>query len=745
MSRHARQRRAKRNRVGAPHALRIGAAALVGACIVGVIAAALYVASVFQSAPTLASVHPLLLGTPTEVFAANGTRLGFIQSDGLRTPVGWNQIPVSLKHATVAIEDQRFYHNDGVDPTGILRAAVADFTHGETVQGASTITMQLVRNLYLGGDLRTFKQKVTEAKLAIEYNKHHTKREILTDYLNDIAYGTVGGQTSIGVQAASLVFFNKPVWKLNLQQSALLAGLPQAPTSYDPLYHPRLARQRRNEVLTKMAQLNYITAAQAAAAKAAPLETQRGYYYARRLESFFFEYVRQELVERYGSATVDDGGLKVYTTLDLNMQHAARNAISEVLPEPGDPAAAIVSIDPHTGYIRAMAESPHYEGSQFNLAASAHRQAGSTFKTFVLLTALRQGVDPYSTFYPSKPLDFVDPQWGPINIHSFSGKEGSSYDISTALMQSNDPIFTLLDLDLGPPNVKHTAELAGITPSLLTGLPSEALGGLRVGVTPLEMSDAYATIASGGYRNKPLAVTRVVFPDGRVEKLGTPKRTKVFSNGVTNEATKLLEQYITAGLGTAASYGCPYSGGKTGTADENTDAWFVGFTSHLSSAVWIGYPNRKIPMTDVQGVTVEGPNLPAELWHDYMDVATEGECTPFPPVTEPLSFKPFFGKYATGSSTGAEPSSIEPTHETEGPAAHHRQHPGGVSPRGGGGGAAEEGGGGGQSHEGAPPETTPHGPPEGVPHGPPEGAGPRSGGAEPRERGGGGEGGGGGG
>ncbi|MHB8491155.1 MAG: transglycosylase domain-containing protein [Solirubrobacteraceae bacterium] len=697
----------------------------------GAATGAMYLASVWASAPSLAHVHALLLGTPSEVFAADGTRLGFIQSAALRTPVGWNQIPANLKNATVAIEDQRFYHNDGIDLTSIARAAAADVTHGETLQGASTITMQLVRNLFLGGDLRTFKQKLTEAKLAIEYNKRHSKREILNQYLNDIAYGTVGGQTAIGVQAASLVFFNKPAAQLDLQQAALLAGLPQAPTSYDPLYHPAIARQRRNEVLTKMAQLGYITPAQEKAAKAAGLETDRGYYYQRRLEGFFFEYVRQQLVERYGSRTVDDGGLRVYTTLDLSKQRAARKAIDAVLPEQGDPAAAIVSIDPRTGYIRAMAESPRYEGSQFNLAADAHRQAGSTFKTFVLLTALRQGVDPSSTYYPSKPLQFVDPKWGPINIQAYSGKLGASYSIATALLQSNDPIFTLLDLDLGPPNVKHTAELAGITPSLLTGLPSEALGGLQIGVTPLEMADAYATVASGGYRNQPIAVTRVVFPDGRVENLGTPRRVKVFPNGITAEATKLLEQYITAGLGTAASYGCPYSGGKTGTADNNTDAWFVGFTSHLSSAVWIGYPQARIPMTDVQGVTVQGPNLPAMLWHDYMQVATAGECAPFPPVTEPITFKPFFGQYQSAGPSNGEPSTTPHPHQRHGQSGRHEHGPPHPTPEGSGGGGGEESGhgGGGEEESGEPPSGPPERPasPGGGAAAPGEGA-PRHGG-----------------
>jgi penicillin-binding protein 1A len=654
--------------------------------VITIAGATLYVLSIVQSAPTLASVRPLVVGTPSEVLAADGTRLGFIQSDTLRTPVNWNQIPNRLGQATVAIEDQRFYHNDGIDLTAIVRAALADVSHGATLQGASTITMQLVRNLYLGNDLRTFKQKVTEAKLALEYNKHHSKREILTQYLNDISYGTVGGQTAVGVEAASQIFFNKPVSRLNLAQAALLAGLPQAPSDYNPLTHSKLAKERRNVVLAKMAQLHYITAAQARATERAPLEVHRGYYYSFRRESFFFEYVRQELVERYGAHTVDYGGLKVYTTLDLSKQRQARQAIDEVLPEPGDPAAAIVSIDPSDGYIRAMAEAPRYEGSQFNLAADAHRQAGSTFKTFVLLTALRQGVDPYTTYYTSRPLDFVDPQYGPINIHTFSGSMGSSYNVDTAFLQSNDPIFTLLDLDVGPQNVKQTAQLAGIRSPLL-GVPAEGLGGLRVGVTPLEMADAYATIADGGWRDQPIAVTKVVFPDGRTDDLGTPQRTKVFSDGVTAEATKLLEQYITTGLGTGANFGCSNSGGKTGTADNNTDAWFVGFNDRLSTSVWIGYPQGKIPMTDVQGVTVEGPNLPATLWHDYMSAATNGECPPFPEPTQPIVFQPFSGKYqsggpshsetppgtGTGEETLSSPRRHAPAHEAPEGRHHHEE------------------------------------------------------------------------
>jgi len=316
--------------------------------------------------------------------------LGFIQSDVLRSPITTAQMPTVLREATVAIEDQRFYKNNGVDLTGIFRSAVKDALHGQTLQGASTITMQLMRNLYLGSDTHSFKQKIDEAKLAID--------------------GTVGGQTALGVQAAARIFFNESAQRLNLQQAALLAGLPQAPSQYNPFLYSGTARRRRNEVLAKMAELHYISQAQAVTAQAAPLGVKHGDYYTRRQESFFFEYVRKQLVRRYGLNKVEQGGLKVYTTIDLNMQRQARNAIAHVLNEPGDPASAIVTIDPHNGYIDAMAESEGYDQSQYNLASQGHRQPGSTFKAIVLADALSRGVDPNSTYYVSHTLS---PGWLP--------------------------------------------------------------------------------------------------------------------------------------------------------------------------------------------------------------------------------------------------------------------------------------------------------------------------------------------
>ena len=450
--------------------------------VLGAIAAVGYVLHVAGTAPALDTLHPLISDGSSQVFAADGERLGFIQSDNLRSPVGWNEIPTDLKNATVAIEDQRFYKNDGVDLTGIFRSAVKDITHGAPLQGGSTITMQLVRNLYLGGDQHTLKQKIIEAKLAIDYNEHHSKRSILTSYLNSVPYGTVGGQTALGVQAAARIFFDKPASQLNLEQSALLAGLPQAPSQYNPFRDAGVARQRRNEVLAKMAELHYITAAQASAAEHAPLEVHLGTFYSQRREDFFFEYVREQLEHRYGRKTVEQGGLKVYTTIDLNMQRLARKAIAEVLNEPEDPASAIVTIDPHNGYIEAMAESESYEKSQYNLAADGHRQPGSTFKAIDLADALSRGIDPNSTYYLSHTLA---PGWlagyPTYEVKTFEGTSlNKSLNLVNATLASDNTVYAQLAADLGEETITQMAYKMGVK-THLSSYPAEALGGLTLG------------------------------------------------------------------------------------------------------------------------------------------------------------------------------------------------------------------------------------------------------------------------
>ncbi len=658
----------------------VGLSGIASAIVLGAIVAVGYVLSVAESAPSLDSLQPKLGGATSQVYAANGTRLGSIQSDVLRTPIAAAQMPRTLRDATVAIEDQRFYKNNGVDLTGIFRSAVKDITHGQALQGASTITMQLMRNIYLGSDTHSFKQKIDEAKLAIEYNEHHSKRSILTDYLNSVAYGTVGGQTALGVQAAARIFFNESAYQLSLRQAALIAGLPQAPSQYNPFLYPGAARQRRNQVLAKMAELHDITPSQAAAAKAAPLGVRHGDYYTRRQESFFFEYVRKQLVRRYGLSRVEQGGLKVYTTIDLNMQRQARNAIAQVLNQEGDPASAIVTINPHNGYIEAMAESESYDQSQYNLASQGHRQPGSTFKAIVLADALSRGVDPNSTFYNSHTLS---PGWltgyPTYEVKTFENTSSNkSIDLVSATLASDNTVYAQLAADLGEETVTQMAHKLGVR-EYLHSYPAEALGGLTVGVSPLEMADVYATLADGGWRNTPIAITKVVFPSGHVDSnWGQPHRVKVLSDGVTSEETEILHQNVLGGTAGRSAINCP-TAAKTGTTSNLVDAWLDGYTPNYSTAVWMGYPNKLVPMTSVHGQPQQGGYLPAEIWHAYMAAVTEGEsCASFPEATEPISYQPFFGKFAStgqssssGSAEGESEKKKKKTTKKTAPGEHH--------------------------------------------------------------------------
>jgi len=676
MSRQARKRR-QRHRSGSSRLALIFGGILATAVIGGSIGATAYVLNVAASAKPPDKLHPLISGGSSQVFAADGTRLGFIASDALRTPITWKQIAPDLRNATVAIEDQRFYKTDGVDVTGIFRAAIKDILHGQALQGGSTITMQLMRNLYLGPDQHTLRQKIIEAKMALDYDKEHSKQYILTEYLNSVPYGTVGGQTAIGVQAAARIFFDKPASALDLQQSALLAGLPQAPSQYNPFEDPTEARTRRNEVLNKMAELHYITAAEANAAERAGLEVKLGNYYAQRREDFFFEYVHQLLDERYGRQAVAEGGLKVYTTINLNMQRLARNAIREVLNEPNDPASAIVTINPANGDIEAMAESESYEKSQYNLAADGHRQPGSTFKAIDLAAALSKGIDPNTTIYDSHTLHkgwlAEEPNY---EVKTFGGEQNGPINLVQATLKSDNTVYAQLAADIGEPAITQMAYKLGVRTHLI-GNPAQALGGLTLGVTPLEMADVYATFADGGVRDSPIAITKVIFPDGHVdESWGQPHRERVLSEPVAGELTAILHQNVLGGTATRSAINCP-TAAKTGTTNNLIDAWLDGYNSEYATAVWMGYPTKRVEMTDVHGEPQQGGYLPAEIWHAYMAPVTEGHpCAPLHESSEGIVYEPFYGKFATTGLSEAKKEVFEeargkkPITKTRSPASH---------------------------------------------------------------------------
>ncbi len=648
-----RQRKQRRRRHGggprSKFLLGVGVLALVA--IIGALSAVGYVLAIAATTPDLRTLKPDEKGQTSVIFAADGSRLGYVQSDIIRKVVPFRQMPPVIRQATVAIEDERFYEHSGVDFNAIIRAGVRNLESGNTVQGGSTITQQLVRALYIKDPKRDYSRKIREAKLAQELEDEHSKRWILHQYLNDIPYGTVGGRTALGVEAAAVTFFDKHVKDLDLDEAALLAGLPQAPSQYNPFRNPTAALERRNEVLQKMAENGYISRADADEASQAKLELEHGTRYTTRREPYFFDFVQEELIEKYGVGVVRRGGLRIHTTIDPALQDAARNAIAGQLYDSGDPSSAVVSIDPANGYIRAMASSGTYKDRTFNLAAQGHRQPGSAFKTMVLTAAVRKGVDPDSTSYVSKPLDLDTPDYGHWSVKTYAGTYGGSMSLTRATLSSDNTVYAQLILDIGPKAVCQTAKDMGVT-TKLDCYPAEGLGGLRLGVSPLEMADAYATLASGGMRNKPKAITKVVFPDGKSEDLGKPERTRAFSDGVAYEVTKVLEQNVQGGTGTAANIGCP-AAGKTGTTDNFNDAWFVGYTPHLATSVWVGYPNALVSMSSTRIGAVAGGTWPAMIWHDYMNAAKGDDCDSFPQPTEPVQFQPFFGKYSRTGSSGS--------------------------------------------------------------------------------------------
>jgi penicillin-binding protein 1A len=674
---HSERTRRRRQQKGPRRKLLL--AALVVVSVIGVAGASLigWVVTTAASAPPIGSLKERNVGANTEVLAADGTRLGFIQADDLSLPVSGEELPKVLKDATVAIEDQRFYQHKGVDYEGIIRAAVKNFASRKTVQGGSTITMQVVRNLYTGENVRTglagYKRKIREAKLAEELENEHPKAWILEKYLNSVPYGTVLGQTAYGAGAASRIYFGKPVRRLKLHEAALLAGLPQAPSDYGPFLHRAAARQRRDDVLSKMAEVGMITAAEADRAKARGLGVKYSRYFRKKRESYVFDYVKDELIKEYGPK-VALSGLTVRTTIDLRKQREARDAIATKMGDIG-PSSAVVTIDPRTGRILAMASTGRYDKSQFNLAAQGHRQPGSSFKVMALMTALRQGVSPSGTSYTSvSPTHIDDPSCGaPFDIKTYGGTGAGRLDLRSATLQSDNSVYIQLAADLGPDKIADTAHDLGIR-TKLNGYCGETLGGLELGVSPLEMANAYATIANGGWRNRPTAITRVTFPDGHSElpRRWRVRRVKAFEDGVTYEAVKILEANIQAGTGTHAAIGCP-AGGKTGTTDRNTDAWFVGFTPRLSTAVWVGYPNDRTEMNGLYfGRNVDGGTYPADIWGAYMSQAKGSYCGSFPLPKEPFQSSPFYGKYArTGMvdpNATATPSAITAPAPTPTPA-----------------------------------------------------------------------------
>lgn len=567
---------------------------------------------------SLRSVRPISLGANSFVYAANGNRLGAIASNLHRQPLRLDEMSQWLPKATIAIEDRRFYQHGGIDYYGIVRAAVADLAAGHIVEGGSTLEQELVRNLYLGSDKRTFSWKLKQACLAIKLAQRWSKRKILVTYLNQVAYGA----HAYGVAAASQTYFGKPAIRLTLAQAALVAGLPQAPSLYDPFVHPAAARHRRNQVLRAMYVSKDISHARFVQAANRPLGLRPGSLYVAVHHPGFVAYVQQQLVSEFGRRTVRAGGLRIRTTLRPQLQRAALAGERAILRHRGDPAAALVSINPATGAIEAMSSfQPGHHRFAFNLASQGHRQAGSAFKPFTLADAIWNGYTLGKKFRGPPRLAITAPECmngsQPWIVHNYGGESFGRITLAKATADSVNTVFAQLIAKLQPSNVVFAAQDAGIT-SPLRPVCSLTLG--TSPVTPLEMTDAYATFANGGYRHPPQVIRSVRAPDGRVlQRLHRPGVRGIPAH-VAAAVTKALRGVVEHGTGAAAALpGYPVAG-KTGTAEHEQDAWFCGYVPHrLATCVWVGFPKGEIPMHDIEGFPdVVGGSLPAEIWRYFM-------------------------------------------------------------------------------------------------------------------------------
>ncbi len=586
--------------------------------------AGVYVA-VARTLPTLELTEGIAAAETTRIYDDSDPAVLLAELHGLenRQVLTVEEMPQLMRDAVVAVEDERFYQHSGVDFFAILRALWANITNGEIVQGGSTITQQLIKNAFLTNE-ETLDRKLREAALAYQLEKKWSKDKILTEYLNIIYFG----EGAYGVEAAALTYFGVHASDLTIDQAALLAGLPQAPSAYSPRRDPEAALTRRDLVLNKMYQQGYISSDELLEALSAPLALVDPEHNDEVQVPYWIEMVREQLVARYGSSTVLQGGLSVYTSVDLDLQEIAEQAIAGVLDQPGDPSAALVSIDVRTGRMVAMVGGSDFETLQFNLATQGKRQPGSAFKPFVLVTALKQGLSPLTVYDSgSVTIDLPGEPW------QVSSTDDGPLTLAEAIAQSSNGVFARLIMDVGPAEVAETAYDMGITTPLGDDPnPAIALGGLTTGVSPLEMAIAYTTLATGGERLEagvtfspdqagyPITIVRVLDSDDKVLDENTVVRTRVLDAGIAGLTTECLQAVIASGTGTAADIGRP-AAGKTGTTQNYADAWFVGYTPDLVTAVWVGYPTEQKPMTDVHGIQVTGGSLPAQIWAAFMKEA----------------------------------------------------------------------------------------------------------------------------
>lgn len=589
--------------------------------------------------PKLSSLTGYKTAQNSKVFASDGTLLTELHGDENREVIALEKIPDHLQEAVIAIEDSEFFKHRGISWKAVTRALWANVVKGTVVQGGSTITQQYVKNAYVGPK-RTLWRKIQEANLAYQLEKKYSKNKILELYLNDIYFG----EGCYGIYTASRKYFGKAPDQLTLAECAMLAGMVRSPSYYDPYKIPQSVQERRNLVLRKMEQQGFITNDEAEAAMNEPISlAPPNVVYVQKQAPYFCDYITDLVRRTYGDQAAFRGGLRIYTTIDLNLQHMAENVLAKMLKPNNGPDAAIACIDPRTGYLKAIVGGKNYALSQFNVAAQGHRQAGSAFKVFVLSRAMADGVSPERTYDSSSPRKINLPEGGVWVVKNYDGHGSGSMTVRSATIHSVNVVFAQLIMDVGPSRVKALARQMGITTDFQDN-PAIALGGLSTGVTPLEMASAFGTLANNGIHAVPRSIYKVTDAEGNVITENKPETHGVLDPMVAARVNDLLQDVVSSGTATGARIGRPQAG-KTGTTEDHADAWFVGYTPDLVTAVWVGYPQGSISMGGMVG-----GGLPADIWREYMRQALKN--------TPPTEFVKLKDTYNDEEARPQQPESI---------------------------------------------------------------------------------------
>jgi penicillin-binding protein 1A len=629
------------------------------------------------------------------VYDIEGEKLATLTGNERRILVDSDEISPTVKQAVVAIEDERFYEHRGVDFLGIGRAVYQDLLAGGTVQGGSTITQQFVKNALEAQDSRTVFQKLREAALAYHLERQWSKDKIMSEYLNSVYFG----EGAYGIEAAARTFFgwnhegcgneaDRCAAALLPHEAAMLAGLISSPDAYNPRSNPEAAVERRNLVLEKMLDQGAISEEQYELAidepppKPSDIEPPK----EDSAAPYFTSWLRQQVVDHYGAGEAFGGGLRIISTLDLDLQRAVEEIVSSKLAAI-EPTASVVVLDNDTAAVRAMVGGSDFERTPFNLATNGHRQPGSAFKPFTLVTALEEGHTTTETFV-SEQKEFTfhvsgvkEPQM--FEVHNYEDTYRGTIDLLSATTYSDNSVYAELGLEVGTEDIAKTAEAMGIRTDLSTN-PAMILGGLKTGVTPLEMTHAYVTLAHGGERvsgtlasspGGPVGISQVKDSFGEDADVvetndGDPGSNEIITERVISEETAgtavgALETVVDSGTGAAANYG-GFAWGKTGTTDDNADAWFCGATREITACVWVGHPEGSKPMeTEYNGGPVDGGTYPALIWRDvvlaYERLQDEEDPESSEPDTETVPAAPT----APVVPTTATPVAPVPTTPTE--------------------------------------------------------------------------------